>query len=185
MTKYQPYLDFTAQSHNVSSLMRLYTLLQNHPDAKPPLTAFVVFIAFAIESYINSVGSRKIDFWNEIERLSWRKKLEILHNHSGNSSDWGGEPLQFAVEVFRLRDNLAHGKPERVFGPAFDDYSVASDALSSSHLKPDWFASITESWVIESKDRFRKLMIYIATLYGLGEFDHLLHSSGSFIHHDA
>ena len=185
MTKYQPYLDFTAQSHNVSSLMGLYALLENRPSSKPPLTTFVVFIAFAIESYINSVGSRKIGFWNEIERLAWRKKLEILHNHSGNVSEWGAEPLQFAIEVFRLRDNLAHGKPERIVGPVFNDHSAAGDVLSSTHLKPDWFASITEDWVIQSKERFRKLMIHISSLYELHESDHLLHSSGGFLHHDA
>ena len=185
MRKYQPYLDFTAQSHNVSALMGLYAILGHSDSVKPPLTAFVVFIAFAIEAYINSVGARNIAFWDDLERLPWRKKLDILHKHSGKVAQWGQQPLQFAVEVFRLRDNLAHGKSERILGPILEDAAEAEKLITSDNFVPKWYGAITESWVLTAKEQFRVLMAYIGQLYGLHSSDHLLQSTGGFLQHGA
>jgi hypothetical protein len=178
MQTYQPYIDFTAQSHNISALMRLYAQLEKNPQDAPPLTTIIVFAAFSVEAYINSIGAKKVDFWEEIERLPWRKKVVILHKHAGATPDWSKDPLQFALEVFRIRDNLAHGKPERVLGPVCSDHKKAEELLSSAHLKPDWFKTISKEWVAGSKDRLRVLMIYLGQLYGFHESDHLLHATG-------
>jgi hypothetical protein len=183
MTKYQPYLDFTAQSHNVASLMGLYALLERNTEFQPPFPAFVVFIAFAAEAYINSVGARHIAFWDELERLPWRKKMEILHIHADHGADWSREPLQFASEVFRLRDNLAHGKPERINGPVFDTLAEAGEILSSEHLKPDWYQRINKEWVLSAKERFHTLMEYIGSLYSLHASDHLSYAFGDIRQH--
>lgn len=184
MPTYQPYLDFTAQSKAVAALMGLYAQLDRDSTASPQTMPIVVFMAFAIEAYLNSIGARHLAFWDELERLPWRQKVAILHTNAGADPDWGKEPLQFASEVFRLRDKLAHGKPERVLGPVCATTSEADKHLSSLHLQPDWYRGITNEWIVSAKDRFRVLMGYLGQLYGLHPSDHLSSASGGFLTDD-
>jgi len=178
MTTYQPYLDFSAQGFTVGALMGLYARLRQDQTAAPVVAPIVVFAAFAIEAYLNSIGARKITFWDELERLPWKKKVEILHKQAGSKPDWGKEPLQFAKEVFEFRDKLAHGKPERVLGPVFNDANEAGRLQDLGKLRPDWYSRIDREWAEASQGRFRALMMYLAGLYALHESDHLLSSHG-------
>jgi hypothetical protein len=182
MTTYQPYSDFTAQSRTVSALMSLYGQLIRGGSSRIELTPIVVFLAFSIESYVNSIGARKISFWEELERLPWRKKIAILHKTAGRAPEWGQDPLQFASEVFALRDRLAHGKPERIVGPKFRTQAEAAQYVNGPELHPDlqpaWYTGITVDWVMKAKERFRLLMIYLGGLFDLHESDHSLSSTG-------
>ncbi len=181
MAMYQPYSDFTAQSRTVSALMSMYAQLERDSGTRIELTPIVVFLAFAIESYLNSIGARQVEIWDELERLPWKKKVAILHKTAKRSIDWGKDPLQFATEVFALRDRLAHGKPERVVGPVFNNQDDANRFLNSQDLQPDWYSKITREWVMEAKERFRLLMIYLGGLFGLHESDHLLAATGGLL----
>ena len=125
MKTYQPYAEFTAQSKTVSALMSMYTFVQRNPDIRIEFTPIIVFLAFAIESYLNSIGARQLEIWDELERLPWKAKVAILHKTAGRSIDWGKDPLQFGVEVFTIRDKLAHGKPERILGPVTNSQDEA------------------------------------------------------------
>jgi hypothetical protein len=137
-----------------------------------------VFIAFSIESYLNSIGARKLSIWDDLERLSWKKKVSILHKTANRTPDWGSEPLQFAIEIFELRNKLAHGKPEQVFGPIVTNFAAADKLCNSNDLQPDWYRSVTKEWVLEAKERFRLLMIYLGSLFNFHESDHLLSATG-------
>jgi hypothetical protein len=185
MTTYQPYSDFTAQSHTVSALMSMYGQLERRGDAPSELTPIVVFLAFSIESYVNSIGARKLSIWEELERLPWKKKVTILHKTAGRVAEWGKDPLQFAVEAFALRDRLAHGKPERIVGPRFQTQAEAARYLGGPELnptlQPSWYTGITAEWVVDAKERFRLLMVYLGGLFGLHESDHLLRSTGGWL----
>ena len=178
MATYQPYLDFTAQSKTVSTLMSLYAQFESKNNTETEFTTIIVFTAFVVKAYLNSIGSREIAFWEELERLPWKQKIEILHKNAEVNPDWGQEPLQFANEVFRLRDKLAHGKPERVEGPIFPTMEAAGDYQNSSQIQPDWYRGMTKEWAISAKDRFRALMIYLGKLYKLHESDYLHSASG-------
>lgn len=156
----------------------MYRQLERNPEQKVELTPIVVFLAFSIESYLNSIGARKIIVWDELERLPWKQKVSILHKAANRTPDWGREPLQFASEVFKLRDKLAHGKPERVVGSVTRDAAEADRHAKSDNLQPEWYTSITRDWVLQAKERFRMLMIYLGSLHGLNESDHLLSATG-------
>lgn len=181
MKTYQPYSDFTAQSRTVSALMSMYAQLESGTPKRMELTPIVVFLAFSIESYLNSIGARKLEIWDELERLSWKKKVTILHKTAGKSPDWSKEPLQFATEVFSLRDKLAHGKSERVVGPIFTNEADTLPYLRHQHLQPDWYTKITKDWTIEAKERFRLLMVYLGGLFDYHESDHLRISLGGLL----
>lgn len=184
MTKYQAYSDFTAQSRTLSALMSMYGNLEQNRGKRFELTPIVVFLGFSIESYLNSIGARKLPIWDDLERLPWRKKVSILHTTAGRIPDWGKDPLQFAGEVFSLRDKLAHGKPERVVGPVVTNQYEAHQLSISGELQPSWYRGITMDWVTQAKERFRLLMVYLGQLFDLHESDHLLMSSGGVLADD-
>jgi hypothetical protein len=165
--------------------MSMYGQLERDASSQIELTPIVVFLAFSIESYLNSIGGRTLSFWDELERLPWKNKIAILHEAAGKSPEWGKDPLQFASEVFSLRDRLAHGKPERVVGPKFRTEVEAVQYLNSHDvnpaLQPEWYTRITKDWVMRAKERFRLLMLYLGGLFGLHESDHLLTSTGGLL----
>ncbi len=153
--------------------------MERDSAARIELTPIVVFLAFAIESYLNSIGARQLDIWDKLERLPWKKKVAILHKTAKRSIDWRREPLQFATEVFAL----AHGKPERIVGPMFKSQGEAERFLNGQELEPDWYSKITREWIVEAKERFRLLMTHLGELFGLHESDHLLAATGGlFVH---
>ena len=181
MATFQPYSDFTAQSKTHGTLMSMYAQLERDPNSRIELTPIVVFLAFSIESYLNSLGARKLEFWDELERLPWKRKMVILHKIAKKTPDWGKNPLQFATEMFRLRDVLAHGKPERVLGPVFSEEGEAYRFLHSHDLETEWYSGITREWVMEAKEHFRLLMLYLGGLFGFHESDHLTSSTGGLL----
>lgn len=149
--KYQPHLEFSAQAVSFRSLQYLYTRIAEGEENEYDYVPIIVFIAFSIEAYINSIGSRKIVFWDQIERLPWKKKVEILHANAGAKPNWGKAPLQFSTQVFGVRDRLAHGKSETIDGPFCDTVGEANTILMVQCLKPDWFEVL-------NKDGSRKAM---------------------------
>ena len=184
MHYHQAFADFTAQTRSVDALMSMYGLLEKDDTARVPLMPVAVFIAFSVESYLNSIGARVIPFWDEMERLPWKSKVNVLHAAAGREPNWGQEPLQFATEVFRLRDRLAHGKPERVLGPKLPDNAEPEKMAIGSGLQPDWYKSINREWVMQAKGRFHVLMVYLGGLFGYPESDHLHSSSGGILVHE-
>lgn len=180
MEKYRPYMEFTAQGQAYQALMLMISQLEQRPHAKAELLPVVVFMAFTVEAYVNSLGARHIDFWDQIERISWRNKVEILHVHAGQRADWGGKQLQYAAELFSLRDRLAHGKPEFVRGPICVSQMEAEEKLSGDMLDPPWFRKISGPWLAGARGSFRDLMRHLSGLYSLDPADHQLHSTGGF-----
>jgi len=184
MMKYQAYSDFTAQSMTLSALMSMYGNLEQNRGQRFELTPIIVFLGFSVESYLNSIGARKLPIWDDLERLPWRQKVSILHTTAGRIPDWGKDPLQFASEVFSLRDKLAHGKPERVVGPIVTNPFEAHQLYISGDLQPNCYRGITIDWVTQAKKRFRLLLVYLGQLFDLPESDHLLISSAGVLAKD-
>src|SRR3990167_8464625 len=183
LMKYQPHVDFSAQAIAFRALQHLYIRLQDGELEEYEHLPIVVFAAFSIEAYINSIGFRKVNFWNQYERRSWRKKIEILHANVGATPNWNADPLQLATQLFEIRDRLAHGKQESVCGPLCNEYNEAQSALMVQCLKPQWFSVITKEWLLGTNDRVCKLMAYLGSLYRLPDNDFTDHSIGHVTEH--
>ena len=76
------------------------------------LMSCLVFAAFKHEAFLNHIGSLIIPFWDELERLPHRKKLDVIAAQVGLTIDFGCRPFQTLSELFSARDEFAHGKPE-------------------------------------------------------------------------
>lgn len=143
----------TAKSHKEGSLLNLQ--------------AAAVFYAFAFEAYLNHVGAEEITFWEEIDRISYKKKLTVIAKQLNLSIDYGKQPFKVIKELFELRNALAHGRtriidhtyetdspPEKDFYwrihewekltiKKVDSYATcitqAVEALNARRFKPDEF----------------------------------------------
>ena len=170
--QWRVYCKYTAQSQSISALYSLYAHIEQESESRIEMTPFVVFMAFSIEAYLNSIGFRKIKFWKDSEKIPWKTKVEILHLGAGKSSDWASFPLQFCADVFSLRDKLAHGKPEEEYSE-WIDVGASIRAGSERDLSPKLSQTVNAKWVKDAKLKFRELMIYLGSLYGYHESDHL------------
>jgi hypothetical protein len=75
------------------------------------LQAATVFFAFAFEAYLNHVGSEELKFWDEIDRISYGRKLRILSKHLSFPLD--AHPFETVTTLFKLRNALAHGRTQK------------------------------------------------------------------------
>ncbi|MEG0859067.1 MAG: hypothetical protein RSD81_06070 [Pseudomonas sp.] len=180
IVQWRPFMHFTAQSTALQAFHLMIGRLKNGQLTEGEYPCVVVFMAFSIEAYLNTLGSRQISFWDEIERLPWRKKVEILHSAAGAKTNWGEGSLQFAADIFRIRDNLAHGKPEKVCGPWRPGMPDDTHRESFPHLKPKHLASITSEWLLDSAEKLRTLMAYLGELFDHHESDHLRVAVGGY-----
>lgn len=174
--KFKPYMEFTAQGMSFQALMLMISQLEKREHSLGELLPVVVFMAFTLEAYLNSLGSRHIEFWDQIERIPWRKKVEVLHIHAGKELDWGSKHLQYASQLFALRDKLAHGKAEVMEGPTCVSLEEAQDKLAGEMLNPPWLNAVASGWLGTARGRFRALMTHFSDLYGLAPTDQQLHS---------
>ena len=78
------------------------------------LQASAVFHAFTFEAYLNHVGSQEIEFWDEIDRISYSNKLSVLSKRLKFTCDLSRRPFQTMRDLFKLRDGLAHGKTTEI-----------------------------------------------------------------------
>jgi hypothetical protein len=72
------------------------------------LQAAIVFFAFTFEAYLNHVGGEDIKFWDEIDRISYAKKLTVLEKQLG--FDRSNPSFQTIQKLFEFRNNFAHGR---------------------------------------------------------------------------
>ena len=67
-------------------------------------------LAFSFEAYLNAVGSRKLVLWNEWDE--YYKKIDKIFQNLKITPDWGKRPYSSISAMRRLRNALAHGKPQ-------------------------------------------------------------------------
>lgn len=71
----------------------------------------ILLSAFRFEGLLNQLGYQTIPFWDEIERISWRKKFNILCEYFSISVDTNERPFHTIVELYSFRNEFVHPKP--------------------------------------------------------------------------
>ena len=90
----------------------------------------LIFTAFTLEAYLNHIGQRIFACWNDLERLSPSKKLNVITEKLGVAKDDSKRPFQTVSSLFKFRNDVAHGKSVqlksedqiRVIDDKFDEY---------------------------------------------------------------
>jgi hypothetical protein len=73
-----------------------------------------VFSAFSLEAYLNHLGAERFKCWEDLERLSVEAKLSLILEDLGKLPDLSRRPFQTVKTLLRLRNQLAHGRTERL-----------------------------------------------------------------------
>ena len=100
-------------------MLRIARLELEKAKEKKPGWANSVFIAItlsalAIEALANAVGDRVIVNWPDHERERPLRKLEIVAAHLDVPHSYKAEPWKTIKWLSKLRNDLAHAKPEKV-----------------------------------------------------------------------
>jgi hypothetical protein len=76
--------------------------------------ASLVFTAFTLEAYLNHVGLKLFQCWNDLERLGPNDKLNLIAEHIGLEIKRDRRPWQVMKDLFGFRNDIAHGKTVRL-----------------------------------------------------------------------
>ena len=76
----------------------------------------IVFSAFTLEAYLNHIGEIKIEYWEEIEKITPTQKLKVMYSHLNIPYNSSMRPIQTVKQVFKFRNFMAHGKTEKIQG---------------------------------------------------------------------
>lgn len=75
--------------------------------------ASILLSAFTLEAFLNFLGNRCMDNWEEIERKnSPEEKLKLLTSKIQYKVDYGHRPFQTFRDIFWLRNGIVHPKEE-------------------------------------------------------------------------
>ncbi len=70
----------------------------------------ILMAAFKFEAYLNHVGAALFPYWEEMERLPHKAKLNIIRSHLGIDKTDGERPYQTLTDLFCFRDAIAQGQ---------------------------------------------------------------------------
>lgn len=74
--------------------------------------ASLVFSAFTLEAFLNSLGPKVYPVWSEIARIGPLEKLKVLAHFLSYELDFGKRPHQTVTELVKFRNSVAHGRDE-------------------------------------------------------------------------
>lgn len=90
----------------------------------------ITMSALAIEALCNAVGERVVKDWPDFESSSPKAKLRIICDELEIDYDSSKEPWGTIIWLSKLRNNLAHGKPQLI--------EVEKTADRASYEKDQW-----------------------------------------------
>lgn len=93
-----------------ASYVMLDKAKKNSEGSYYQLMASLIFTAFTLEAFLNHIGQSIFKCWNDLEQLSPSRKLNLIAEKLGIKKDDGKRPFQTVSELFKFRNDVAHGK---------------------------------------------------------------------------
>ncbi len=98
------------------------------------LMSCLTFAAFKHEAFINHLGYALIQNWDDLERKPNREKMDAIAAELNIVIDNGCRPFQTLRNLFRARDQIAHGKPSFL---THDNVSESGDRETMRRKNPE------------------------------------------------
>jgi len=105
--------------------------------------ASLVFTAFAFEAYLNHIGPKIFKSWDALERLSPKNKTNVIAEKIGVVVDFGQMPFQIIRELFKFRNDIAHGKSVVLEGKDIVALEKFNENPHYLELRTEWEQSCT------------------------------------------
>ncbi|HYU69509.1 MAG TPA: hypothetical protein VEL09_09295 [Burkholderiales bacterium] len=137
--------------------------------------ACLVMSAFSFEAYINFLGSKLIEKWNERQRFD--TKVEQVLDRLKVKPDWDKRPYSTIDRLKKFRDLVAHGKPDE------EEYDkIVEIAADGSDSRPDlrgkWEAICATDSVFEIYEDTDLIWKDLLGKSGLSVYDTLTRGEG-------
>lgn len=104
--------------------------------------ACLIFCAFCVEAYLNHVGAKFLNFWDEVEPLRVMPKLRLLLKQFRLKPDFGTWPLQTISMLFKYRNWMAHSRSATIIETTEHDHPV-EDSFLYAVPPHDWESFVT------------------------------------------
>ena len=115
--------------------------------------ASLVFTAFTMEAYLNHIGSKLFKCWDDLESLSPPKKLKLICEHLGIKADYSKRPYQSIKQLFKFRNEVAHGKSVKIKSDKQIQYFEKDlDAIMKKPVSTSWERYSTEKNALKSRE---------------------------------
>ena len=105
--------------------------------------ASLVFTAFAYEAYLNHIGPKIFKSWDALERLSPKQKTNVIAEKLSVVVNYGEMPFQIIRELFKFRNDIAHGKSVVLEGEDIQSLEKYNEDPHYLELRTDWEQSCT------------------------------------------
>lgn len=107
----------------------------------------VIALAFSVEALINMVGWWRVPDW--VERDKFAAKTRVLEKRFHIRLDKDTEPFKSIMQLKKIRDDLAHAKPE------LRKYSGVGEGRGLE-LAPSWAKQVTTERVLDFHQQVRQ-----------------------------
>ena len=119
----------------------------------------ILLTMFALEAYLNHLGSKLFKSWSDLEALSPRAKLEVIMERVGLDLPRGRDPIQTVDRLVRFRNAIAHGKTQTL-KPKDEFHSPTADIDMILWNRPltDWEKLCTPKMADSARKQIEKLV---------------------------
>jgi len=133
--------NFSAHHLLIGAAYSVLGTQKTEPPGRPYNELIVITLcALSVEALCNAVGAAVIPNWKVRESLSPIEKLSLLCEHLKAEYDKGKDPWASARWLYRVRNLIAHAKPEFVQERKVvsrDDYDRGITAFPKSRLEKE------------------------------------------------
>jgi hypothetical protein len=130
--------------------------------------ASLVFTAFTLEAYLNHIGPKMFNCWNDLERLRPREKLNIIAERLQVDINYGDRPWQIIKILFGFRNKIAHGKSNNITKPGCIPFNDFSEDLFGELALTEWEKYCNRENAEQARADVEKI---VKTLYEKGRFE--------------
>jgi|SRR5438105_376654 len=121
----------------------------------------LVLTAFSFEAYLNHVGAKTFECWEDLDRLPPLAKLELLTEALGVKfpNGTGARPLQTVSKLFNFRNAIAHGRTSEIkYKPVTVDLTKYEKEYRAP-LLTDWEQLIqSEEFALRAREDVEEVM---------------------------
>ena len=118
------------------------------------ILAELILLAFAIEAQINFLGTKlHVPKWKERDRFDDKRRQ--LFRHLQLKPDMQKRPYSVIEKLKKLRDSMAHGKPQ--FVEIDERREIDQDDDPVPNIQAEWVVRCNESFAREAYEDVRKI----------------------------
>jgi len=129
----------------------------------------ILLRTFTFEAYLNHLGAKTFEFWEEVDSIRVMEKYTLLCKHLKMSPDYSRRPYQTLPQLFKFRNAIAHGRS--VFLKSTKVLHLSSSGDPYDHIpKAAWKEYCTPQNAKIAKKDIELIINELHQCAGLGEY---------------